>query len=556
MKGERLTMAVRLFASSKSTDRTRRPGMKNLTHSKVIGPLLIALVVISMAAVSVGAKSTAPAPQAPQSIGGGTPVVLRYDPTPSDNRVPPPQGFSQLRIQSATITVNYLAGGTQDVFGNDCYTWPSNAQTAFNYAANIWESLINSSVPITIEACWTELAPDILGQARPADFYMNFPGAPVANTWYAASLANALSGTDLNAAIPDMHISYSRLYDFYFGTDGNTPGSQVDFASVALHEICHGLGFLGSMIVSDSLGYWGWSISSDPAIYDRFTEEGDGGTGTPLLNYSNGSAGLGSALTSQDVFFDGTNANAANGGSPPELYAPSTWVPGSSYSHLDESYNGTQNALMTWSIGPGESEHSPGPVASGILKDVGWTIGTGDEDTFVYLPLVLNNYDPNQLLQNGNFDTGIFMPWQIVESPELTDQVYHSAPYSARLAGRNDVDSDYVVQEVTVPSDATEVTMDFWYRVSSTDPSSPEDFMCVEIINSDFTTVLVTIMCRALYYEPQGQWISFQRVITGTELTPLSGQTVFVSFQGWTNATDPSTAWVDDVSFKVTRTGP
>jgi len=62
----------------------------------------------------------------------------------------------------------------------------------------------------------------------------------------------------------------------------------------------------------------------------------------------------------------------------------------------------------------------------------------------VYLPVVLKNYEPGQLLQNGNFDTGTFTPWQIEGSPELTDQVYHSAPYSARLAGRNDVDGDYV----------------------------------------------------------------------------------------------------------------
>jgi len=172
--------------------------------------------------------------------------------------------------------------------------------------------------------------------------------------------------------------------------------------------------------------------------------------------------------------------------------------------------------------------------------------------THVYLPVVLNNYDPSELVQNGNFDTGTWAPWQIEGSPELDDQVYHSASYSARLAGRDNVDSDYVVQEVTVPSNATEVTVDFWYRVSSNDPSAPEDYMCVEILDSGFSTVLVSVGCFELYLEPQEQWINFQRVISGTELTPLLGQTVLVSFQGWTNATNPSTAWVEDVSFKVT----
>jgi len=174
----------------------------------------------------------------------------------------------------------------------------------------------------------------------------------------------------------------------------------------------------------------------------------------------------------------------------------------------------------------------------------------------VSLPLVLNSYDHSQLLQNGSFDTGDWTPWQIVESPGLDDQVYRSASYSARLAGRNDVDSDYVVQEVTVPANATEVTLDFWYRVSGNDPSPPEDFMCVEILDSTASWVLVPIVSLDLYLEPQDQWVNLQYVLTGAELAPLLGQTVLVSFQAGTNATNPSTVWVDDVSFKVTGTNP
>jgi subtilisin family serine protease len=177
------------------------------------------------------------------------------------------------------------------------------------------------------------------------------------------------------------------------------------------------------------------------------------------------------------------------------------------------------------------------------------------ESTDIYLPLVVSNYDPSELLQNGNFDTGTWTPWITETLPALTDQVYHSASYSARLAGRNNVDSDYVYQEVTVPSDATEVTLDFWYRVSSTD-TSLADYMCVEIRDSVSGDVLVSVGCPELYLEPQDQWINLQHVFTGAELTPLLGQTVWVSFQGCTDATNPSTVWLDDVSFKVTGASP
>ena len=170
----------------------------------------------------------------------------------------------------------------------------------------------------------------------------------------------------------------------------------------------------------------------------------------------------------------------------------------------------------------------------------------------VYLPVVLKNYVPGQLLRNGNFDTGTFTPWRIEGSPELDNQVYHSAPWSARLAGYNDAE-DYVYQEVTVPSDATEVTLDFWYRVSGNDPD-PDEVLCYAILDSE-GDVEFAGECPALYLlEPQDQWLNnLQLVVSGTDLTPLLGQRVLVLFAGGTNATNPSTAWVDDVSFKVTR---
>jgi uncharacterized repeat protein (TIGR02543 family) len=81
---------------------------------------------------------------------------------------------------------------------------------------------------------------------------------------------------------------------------------------------------------------------------------------------------LASQLTSGSVYFDGPHANAANGGSRVRLYAPGTWAPGSSYSHLDDDFNGTVNAMMTYSVDYGESIHDPGLVTMGILHDNGW----------------------------------------------------------------------------------------------------------------------------------------------------------------------------------------
>ena len=327
----------------------------------------------------------------PESQEAGPPIILVFDPVPKPNWVAPPPELIGYALQTATITVNFLtAGSTQH--GYTCQTWPANAQTAFNYAASIAGSLVNSSVPIEVNACWADLGGSgILGIGGSPNIFRNFPGAPQPNTWYSPALANALRGIDNDPAQPDIQTTYNSIRtDWYFGTDGN-PGSKLDFVSVVLHEIWHGLNFSGSMRVTGGLGYWEWGNCGHPSSYDRFTEDGGGGS---LLNYTCGSTSLASALLSNNIFFDGPNAKAVNGGSRVPLYAPNSWQQGSSYSHLAESYNGTANALMTYSIGYNEANHHPGPVGLCLLRDLGWAInGTcgNISSSKIYLPLILKS---------------------------------------------------------------------------------------------------------------------------------------------------------------------
>lgn len=277
----------------------------------------------------------------------------------SGNTVPryfaPPRSLSP-EAPTATIQVTYVG------------SWPSEAQSAFNYAVHIWESQLVSSVPIAVEAGWASLGPGVLGSAGPTRILANFSNAPYPNTYYPAALANKLAGTDLNTSQVDINATFNSSFgSWYFGTNGQPGLSQWDFVSVVLHEIGHGLGFIGSMVVSGEQGFWG--SNGLPWIYDRFAETG---SGTALLSYSSGSASLADVLTSGSIYFDGPYANAANSGQRVELYAPSTWSSGSSYSHLDNSFDDDVNGLMTYSLLNGESYHSPGPVTLGLFRDIGW----------------------------------------------------------------------------------------------------------------------------------------------------------------------------------------
>ncbi len=280
------------------------------------------------------------------------PVVSRPAPAPAPAPVP------RRSAAAAVFEVEYSG-------------FPAEAQAAFQRAVDLWSERVESAVPIRVLAEWKPAdETDILGLAAPR-VIANFELSPQANTWYVSALADALAGRDQDPANADIRAEFnSEFPSWYFGLDAAPPSGQFDLVTVALHELGHGLGFVGSMTVNGSLGSWGLGDQGYPVIYDRFTERGDG---TDLLSLPNPSGTLADALT-DEVFFDGPTARAQ--GSRPTLFAPAPWQGGSSYSHLDErTYPvGTANALMTPNFARGEAVHDPGPLTCGALRDIGWVL--------------------------------------------------------------------------------------------------------------------------------------------------------------------------------------
>ena len=52
-----------------------------------------------------------------------------------------------------------------------------------------------------------------LGQAGTNTVHRDFPGAPLANTWYPQALANALAGADLSLAASDASATFNSSID-------------------------------------------------------------------------------------------------------------------------------------------------------------------------------------------------------------------------------------------------------------------------------------------------------------------------------------------------------
>lgn len=248
------------------------------------------------------------------------------------------------------------------------------AKAAFQAAADIWSYLISSPVPITIDARWEVMEPWVLGLSGSPEVFKNFKNAPFKDTWYKPTIANRLSGYDLNPEAVDMITKFNSNFNWYLGTDGAVPSDQTDFVTIVLHEIAHSLGFNSNAYkdgINGSFVYY-YNEGGISSAFDHFMHNASGELLIDSTLFENPSPELLTEFTSNDVFFDSPLSNAANGGTPAELYAPSMWNPGSSISHLAEKYNGTENALMTYSLGTGESEHDPGSIVMGILAEQGW----------------------------------------------------------------------------------------------------------------------------------------------------------------------------------------
>ena len=275
------------------------------------------------------------------------------------------------------------------------------AQAAFQAAVNIWATTLSSPATIRINARYLNLGAGVLGNAGPTRVCETSGG--VANTYYAAALADKLQGSAFCASL-NPPISFeinanlnSAFANWDFGTTGTPVSGKYNFMTVVLHEIGHGLGLYGSARASSLVtnnpctasnpgGTFLGCYRSTPDIYDRFVLTGGG---VPLLGFTSPSAALASQLVANDMFFNGANARAANAGQNPKIethnfntfYGVSSadhgWQQGSSYSHLDDAvYTGTPNGLMTAFLNTAEVYTDPGPIARGMFQDEGWTLAS------------------------------------------------------------------------------------------------------------------------------------------------------------------------------------
>lgn len=365
---------------------TSHPGRRSRAATTV--PVTLAMALLApLATTTSAAAAAAPGADGPRSAPAAR-VVTYLAP----GQVPAPlattSAATQPRVQTTPRSAGVRIAGsasTWDVSYDSAF--PAEARTAFGRAVSVWATTIGSTQTIRVRADWEALPPGALGSAGPAENVES--GADLS----AVALFEARTGRAFNGTRPDIVASFSSVLGnrWYFGA-GTPARGQVDLATVALHELGHGLGFIGSDDVEDG-ARGGSAVDRDPGNdagrlgfrnrggtgyvyypFDGFTAAVSGAGVTPLESLDDGSPALGAALQGNRLFWTGAKAVAANAGARPRLYAPVPYELGSSGSHLDEDTYppGDRDALMTPFLTAGEVIRTPGPLALAMLADLGY----------------------------------------------------------------------------------------------------------------------------------------------------------------------------------------
>jgi hypothetical protein len=277
--------------------------------------------------------------------------------------IPPPE-YLVNRLKSG-------AGKTCDIVVT-YINFPDTAKKAFDYAIGLWEQLIQSEVPIYLTAEWKSMdKKNTLANCGPSAYYRNLDGLYFADRFYPVAIAEKLAGEELTgSSSPDITANFNSTVEWYFGTDGNCPNNAFDFVTTVLHEVTHGLGFVGFFYVDEA----GGTYYEPPVVFDHYVANYARKFLTDTFLFPNPSQALLKEFTSNALYFRSPATLFDGAGTPPRLYAPGVWDEGSSIYHLNEATYGIgdPNSLMTPFTGYGQVIHDPGPITMSILADIGW----------------------------------------------------------------------------------------------------------------------------------------------------------------------------------------
>jgi len=268
--------------------------------------------------------------------------------------------------------------------GNNATTLGQARLIAFQYAADKIANLLSGNHVITIEASMDSLGGTstqaTLGGAGAVAYVYDFNHAPEPDLLYPIALANKFFGQDIDPFRADIRARFNCDIDrddiltgsqWYYGLDEQAEPQDIDFVTVVMHELMHGLGFSSTINLTT-----GSKAAGKDDVYSRHLYH-MGITPPTYPDMSDQQRFLANTSTNH-LYWNGRHVNdhaqqrliAGFNNNRVEMFAPTEVVEHSSLSHFSSSLEPNEIMEPFYTV----ADHDLG-LAKSVLSDIGW----GDE---------------------------------------------------------------------------------------------------------------------------------------------------------------------------------
>jgi serine protease len=250
-----------------------------------------------------------------------------------------------------------------------------------------------------------------------------------------------------------------------------------------------------------------------------------GGAGNPTVNNPGNQTGTVGVAVSLSM--------SASGGTPPYTWSATGLPAGLSISSSSGVISGTPTTATTYSVtvtATDSASHSGNAAFSWTINSTG---GCGS---------------PGQKLGNPGFESGT-SPWTQTAGVigSYTSEPAHSGTRNAWLDGYGTSHTDYIYQNVTLPSGCSGYSLTFYLHIDTaeTTTTTAYDTLKVQVLNSAGTSVLATLAT----YSNLNHATGYQ--LRTLNLSAYAGQTVRLRWYGQEDSSLQTSFVVDDTACTV-----
>lgn len=177
----------------------------------------------------------------------------------------------------------------------------------------------------------------------------------------------------------------------------------------------------------------------------------------------------------------------------------------------------------------------------------------GNVGTSATITVTVSNGTPttSELILNGGFENGTnASPWTVTSGVinNSTSEPPHTGAWDAWLDGYGTAHTDTLMQQVTIPSNATRASLSFWLHIDTAENSTTSAFdkLTVQVRDSSGKVLSTLATFSNLNHASGYQQHSF-------DLTSFRGQIIQIFFSGTEDSELQTSFVLDDVSLQVTQ---